>query len=311
MTAPDTTDIPLLSSRAFLEKFAHTETFVSSFNPDRFAIARLEESKARLKVTMPFPNVRANNHDFVVVSGGMMQRSRGGISYDIFDGHIFFLPAYQISSAISMSDDVQGFYVNFCDALLREVNGRPDSLQAFPFWSKDSAALWRLEKKVLHSALEILEKLTQLSKSSHPDREHMAVHHLLALFYELKPHLGLPEKTAPHTRNAATNLAERFAELLSTEPRFKGSLAAYAEQLNVSPNHLNKCVKTSFGKTALDLLQEQKLLEAKVLLKHSSAPIGQIAQQLGFNYLTNFGRFFKLKTGFLPSNYRKMIEKAE
>jgi AraC-like DNA-binding protein len=311
MIAPEIKDIPLLNNQAFMDKFAHTESFVSSFNPNRFAIARLEESKRRLKVALPWPNVRSCNHDFVVVTGGVMQRSRHLKPCDIFVGQIFFLPAYQISSAIGMSDDVSGFYVNFCDALLREVSGRQDPLQAFPFWSKDSPALWNLEGRVFNSTLEILEKLEQLSKSSHPDRESMAAHHLLALFYELKPHLCFPEKTAPQTRGAAANLAARFAELLNSEPRFRDSLSAYAQHLNVSPNHLNKCVKMSFGKTALDLLQEHKLLEAKVLLEHSSASIGLIAQQIGFNDLTNFGRFFKQKTGFLPSNYRKMIGKAE
>ncbi len=299
-----------------MDKFAHTESFVSSFNPNRFAIARLEESKTRLKVALPLPNVRSCNHDFVVVTGGVMQRSRHLKPCDIIVGQIFFLPAYQISSAISLSDDVSGFYVNFCDALLREVSGRQDPLQAFPFWSKDSPALWNLEGKVFDSILRILEKLEQFSKSSHPDRENVAAHHLLALFYELKPHLELPQKattqkTAPQNRNAASFLAERFVELLNSEVGFENSLSTYAKHLNVSPNHLNKCVKKSFSKTALDLLQEHKLLEAKVLLKHSSAPIGLIAQQLGFNDLTSFGRFFKQKTGFLPSNYRKMIEKAE
>jgi AraC family transcriptional regulator, transcriptional activator of pobA len=321
MIAPEIKDIPLLNNQAFMDKFARTESFVSSFNPNRFAIARLEESKTRLKVALPLPNVRSCNHDFVVVTGGVMQRSRHLKPCDIFVGQIFFLPAYQISSAISMSDDVSGFYVNFCDALLREVSGRQDPLQAFPFWSKDSPALWNLEGKVFDSILEILEKLEQFSKSSHPDRESLAAHHLLALFYELKPHLELPQKTGsqktgsqktvPQNRNAASSLAERFVERLNAEVGFKNSLSAYAQHLNVSPNYLNKCVKMSFGKTALDLLQEHKLLEAKVLLKHSSTSIGLIAQQLGFNDLTNFGRFFKQKTGFLPSKYRKMIEKAE
>ena len=77
--------------------------------------------------------------------------------------------------------------------------------------------------------------------------------------------------------------------------------------LAVSPNHLNKCVKTVTGKSAHDLLSEMILLEAKVLLKQTSQSVSEIAFQIGRNEISDFVRFFKSKTGMSPGEYRKMI----
>ena len=76
--------------------------------------------------------------------------------------------------------------------------------------------------------------------------------------------------------------------------------------LSVTPNHLNKCVKSTIGKSAHDLLSEMILLEAKVLLKQTSLSVSEIAYQVGRNEISDFGRFFKSGTGLTPGEYRKI-----
>ena len=75
----------------------------------------------------------------------------------------------------------------------------------------------------------------------------------------------------------------------------------------VTPNHLNKCVKTVTGQSAHDLLSEMILLEAKVMLKQTNLSISEIAFQVGRNEISDFVRFFKSKTGISPGEYRKMV----
>jgi AraC-like DNA-binding protein len=74
--------------------------------------------------------------------------------------------------------------------------------------------------------------------------------------------------------------------------------------LNVTPNHLNKCVKTTTDKTAQDLLNEMLILEAKSLLKYSNLQIAEIAVKLCNQTPSNFARFFKSQTGISPKEYQ-------
>ena len=77
----------------------------------------------------------------------------------------------------------------------------------------------------------------------------------------------------------------------------------YADLLNVTPNYLNKCVKTAIDKTAQDLLKEMLILEAKTLIKYSPLNVSEIAIKLCDQTPSNFARFFKNQTGLSPKEY--------
>ena len=81
-------------------------------------------------------------------------------------------------------------------------------------------------------------------------------------------------------------------------------ISFYADILAVSPEHLNRSIKSAFGKTAHNYLDEMLLLEAKVLLKQSTFNISEIAYQIGKETPGDFIRFFKSKTGTTPKQSR-------
>ena len=108
------------------------------------------------------------------------------------------------------------------------------------------------------------------------------------------------------TNNAASNLTQRYKILLSEQIYNKKTVIEFAEILAVSPNHLHKCVKTTTGKSAHELLEEMRLLEAKVLLKQTSMRIAEVAFKIGGFEPSDFSRFFKSKTGISPKEYRNL-----
>ena len=85
----------------------------------------------------------------------------------------------------------------------------------------------------------------------------------------------------------------------------------YAAELNVTPNHLNKSVKVTLGRSASALIDEMLVLEAKVLMQKKTMSVSEIAFETGFEDVSYFGRFFKKHTGFAPTEYRKMIGLSE
>lgn len=83
----------------------------------------------------------------------------------------------------------------------------------------------------------------------------------------------------------------------------------YATQLGVCPNYMNVLTRKFLGKSALELISERTVLEIKRMLLRSDFTISEIAYRLGFNELSYFSRFFRLKTGMTPQKFRDSMNK--
>lgn len=121
---------------------------------------------------------------------------------------------------------------------------------------------------------------------------------------------GTLEKKVPDS-----DLVNRFCDLLEKQFPIESpdnalvlkTPADYAQQLKVHVNHLNYSLRSYFGKTTSDLIQERILQEALDLLQYSHWRITEIAFSLGFEYSQHFNNFFKRKTGKSPREYRNLL----
>jgi AraC family transcriptional regulator, transcriptional activator of pobA len=306
-----TAGIPVLDNRAFLARFGEENAFFSTIDFTRFTIVPLELAWVGLKKTLPFPPVRSTNHDFIFITGGSTQRMRGIDTYTVAAGEVLFMPAYQVSRVLSMTRDVTGFFVNFSDQFLTDVLGHKSPLAALPFWQPDAPAKWTLPDAHVAEWAADLRRMVAVSQGTHPEREALVAHLLMAFFWNLKPFLTQKTDAPNAPMRSSVQLAEQFRQLLRLQFDPHKSLADYAALLHVTPNHLNKCVRSTLGKTCSELLAEHRLLEARVLLGREDLSLGAIAEALGFADLTHFGRFFRQKTGVSPSRFRHTIDFAE
>lgn len=88
-------------------------------------------------------------------------------------------------------------------------------------------------------------------------------------------------------------------------------VADFAKMMNVSPNHLNKSVKTITAKSVSQLIDDVKLIEIKYLLYQSNLSIREISYEMGYLDPSYFTRFFKRRTGMSPAEFRQLIEKSQ
>ncbi len=134
------------------------------------------------------------------------------------------------------------------------------------------------------------------------------VFELLHYALKLEPSLSLESQPV----NASQRISQLFLELLErqfpiddTHPNVAlRSASDYANQLNVHVNHLNRAVKETTEKTTTQIISQRILQEAKVLLKHTSWNIAEIAYALGFTEATHFNNFFKKNVALSPSKFR-------
>ncbi len=115
-------------------------------------------------------------------------------------------------------------------------------------------------------------------------------------------------------RIMCNQLASDFFAMLKTHYKdsstinIQPSVFYFAEKLNVTANYLGDVIKYYSGKSALNLIHEFIIEEAKILLMTSSKNVSEISYRLGFEYPTYFSRLFKKKTNISPLDYRKSVK---
>jgi AraC-like DNA-binding protein len=116
--------------------------------------------------------------------------------------------------------------------------------------------------------------------------------------------------------NAAERIAALFADLLerqfpielSSQVIMLHTPSAFARQLNVHVNHLNKALKEMTGRTTSQLINERIFREAGILLRSTNWTVNEIAFSLGFTEPNHFSSFFKTMAKMTPRQFRLKID---
>ncbi len=115
-------------------------------------------------------------------------------------------------------------------------------------------------------------------------------------------------------RKMCNQLTSNFFKLMKTyykdtlNPTEPPSVFYFSEKLNITPNYLGDIVRHHTGKSALTIIHDYIMEEAKMLLKTSNKSVSEISNKLGFEYPTYFSRLFKKKINLSPSDYRKSVK---
>ncbi|WP_324674874.1 helix-turn-helix domain-containing protein [Hymenobacter sp. GOD-10R] len=97
----------------------------------------------------------------------------------------------------------------------------------------------------------------------------------------------------------------RFQQLLEGNYTKWKSVAEYADQLHVTPNHLSVSVRKETGRPASDHIRSRIVLEAQRLVARTDASLKQVAYQLGFEDVAHFSKLFKRCTGVTFSHFKE------
>jgi len=261
-----------------------------------FYIHGLSDNTYELK--MPLPPHRQTIHSIILVIKGSIIASSGFDNYTVEQNMMIVTPAGQITSLSFMSDDIEGFYLHFSDDYLSHT--------------KVDLSRW-LNRPVVKFANTELEHLTTLLKRMQKLNEKETNTGIIKLY--LSTFLAEMGQSSDFRLRvnfpAHERLTMEFKRLLNYHVTKDKSVRYYAAELNVTPNHLNKSVKTTLGRSASALIDEMLVLEAKVLMQKKNMSVSEIAFETGFEDVSYFGRFFKKHTGFALTEYRNMIELSE
>ncbi len=97
----------------------------------------------------------------------------------------------------------------------------------------------------------------------------------------------------------------RFMMLLTEHAHVNRSVKSYADELCVSPKYLTSVCRKHGDYTASELIANAVMSRIKQLLLYSDMSIKEIANDMGFENLSFFGKYVKKHLGLSPNHYRK------
>ncbi len=109
----------------------------------------------------------------------------------------------------------------------------------------------------------------------------------------------------PTTHTSAEHIFELFINLIEDPQQPFTNVNGYAELLHITPKYFSSICKKLSGKTANEIIIEQIIKQAKMLLHDNSLSIKQVADRLNFANQSHFGTYFHRYTGMSPQHFRQ------
>lgn len=270
----------------------------------KFFVVKVEDLIRLIK--LPVPPVRATTHTFIYLTHGEATMKIGSDNYKIFKDECLFVPAGQVYS-FSKHDTNKGYLCNFHNDFIIGKFGKNELLKDFEFLRVWGNPLVKLDTQTSKFVLHLLKRILLEYSQNGLSNPNILQPYFISLLCEVN---SVYKPISNSTQTNAVNISNRFQELLFANFQSKHLVSDYASLLNITPNHLNKSVKSITGKSPTKWIDETLVLEAKVLLHQTSLTINQVASEIGIYDQSYFSRLFKKYEGVTPLEFRKKIEKS-
>lgn len=157
-----------------------------------------------------------------------------------------------------------------------------------------------LRQEQLKRAPGILEQMMTEYFDPHSFSQDILTHYLAILLLDLARSLPTIDNVVQTSHDPYLQTLKLIDEQYQTL-----TLTQAADNLRFNKNYLSNLIKERSGVTFTHLLNQKKIMTAKLLLTSTDLPIEAIAIQVGYSNKTYFYKKFKEETGQLPSQLRQ------
>lgn len=273
-----------------------------------FAISKMEAIYSKHKGKPDEPH-RHNYYTVLVVKKASGFHKIDFNTYDLGNHQIYFVAPGQVHQVLEKEQSF-GYAMTFSNQFLVESSiplSFIDSLNLFNNYGQSPPLLPKNEQfnTIENFTANIFELFT-----SNATMKHLSIGAFLKLLLIECNNICAINPVDSDQDISGNNLIRAFKTAVDNNFRKQHSTGFYANELHITPDHLNRTVKSKIGKTAKEYIQARITTEAKRLLYFTDESNKEIAYELGFNEPANFSAFFKKQTGLSPSNFKKNEVKA-
>lgn len=203
----------------------------------------------------------------------------------------------------------KGYLVVFSEEFF---NLRFQNIEVIPGYplvtSLENGPILNLSGEQFEEFNQLIQKIENELKESDADSVEIIIAYLKIFFLKLKQNFSKLVTTKNEATGSMRNLVYRFNRLVDKYYDQAHQVKDYAELLGESPIVLNRAIKSVTEKTASEIIIERLILEAKRLLLFSNLSNKEVAYKLNYEDPSYFARIFRKKTGFTPSEFRKIMK---
>ncbi|WP_162555917.1 AraC family transcriptional regulator [Reichenbachiella versicolor] len=272
-----------------------------------FSVSRMDDIYDRRKGQQDEPH----RHDFftvIITKSAKGQHVIDFKSYELKGNQIYFINPGQVHQLIEEQRSI-GYAITFSNEFLAHNYISIDFIDNLNvFQDFGSAPPLEADNDELQQICSYAEQLINIYGSDQPFK-YDALGALLKLMLIESNNLCQIDKT-DISADTSQSLLLQYKNLLNENFKSWHTVNEYADQLNVTPDYLNRVVKNLTGKTAKEHIQSRIILAAKRMIYFSELTNKELAYDLGFTEPANFTAFFKKCTGIPPSEFRKRASKA-
>lgn len=247
------------------------------------------------------PHRHADLFQLLYVQRGQAQVEIEGQRRQISEAALQVVPPLTVHG-FRFSADIQGHVLTFGPALVADVEQRLGA----PLAVLTSAGCYPLGRD-RHHVHALIATLQQEYQGNAPSRVAMlqALVTALMVWISRRQQLGQP----PRNRDERDQqLLGQYLRLVEAHYREHLSVETFATRLGITSLQLNQLCRELTGQSALQVIHQRLLLEARRSLVYTRMSIGQLSDSLGFSDPTYFARFFKRLSGETPNGYRRSLQ---
>lgn len=267
-----------------------------------FGISRMEEIHDRHKGIPDQPH-RHNYFTILLVKNASGEHRIDFNSYPLGKMQLFFISPGQVHQMIEASRSV-GYAMVFSTQFLA-LNNIPlsfiNDLNLFNDFG-DTPPL-SMSSDELETLSRYAEEIMEINESNRSFK-YEAIGSLIKLLLIRCHNLCSLKSVDSNIQETGNSVLRNFKSLVELHHKQWHGTTEYANELNISPDHLNRVVKSLTGKTAKEHIQSRIITAAKRLIHFTDLSSKEIGYELGFSEPGNFSAFFKKCTGFSPSKFK-------
>ena len=268
-----------------------------------FGISKMEDIYTKRNGEIDEPH-RHNFYTVLVIKKAVGQHKIDFNTYKLSNRQIFFVAPGQVHQVIE-SEKSFGYAMTFSNQFLIE-NYIPisfiESLNLFHNYGQSPPLL---PNKAQFDKIEDFAQHIFMLFNSDANMKSLSIGSFLKLLLIECNNICSINPIELDVDTTGDNLIRSFKNAVNNNYKKEHSATFYANELFISPDHLNRTFKARIGKTAKEYIQARIITEAKRLLYFTELSNKEIAYELGFNEPANFSAFFKKNTQLSPSEFKK------
>lgn len=249
-----------------------------------------------------------HRHDFffmLALQKGAGKHAIDFTDYKIENNTLFFLRPGQVHQ-LELKKGSTGYLLEFSAAFYN-----PSNTAAAERWRTCASINYqKLPASVNHSLQSILASVFREYTHRETGFREAIIAYLDICWIQLARHRSIIDPPVSTAKAYAQERLDEFLSLLENKVTTQKKTVYYAGAMNLTVYQLNQLTRKLLGKPAANLIIDQLILEAKRQLRATSKQVKDIANDLGYEDVSYFIRYFKKHTGFTPDYYRHVADSS-